>query len=403
MTKQKWIFLIVVGIVTLMAVTAVLTYHFTMGAARNGEIYIRGDEYDKLMKYFELSDVETMIADSYFQTNDKNLVEGALKGFMEALDDGYSRFYPEEDFQYFDDKSGGSYIGQGMMLELDEQTGYMEVTRVFPDTPADEANIQPGDKICSIDGRDTREIDVDNAVSRLRGLDGTKAKLVIQNAEGKEISVEFVRKSSDIQVAFSDMLTEEIGYIDIVEFSGTSVSDLKNAIETLETEGAKGMILDLRGCPGGNISQAIEAADLFLEEGTICVTVGKEDEKNTWTADSSALWKTKPIVIIVDEETSGVAEVFCAALRDNERATMVGETTKGMGVALSFLEIPSTGDGIKLITAQYQTPKGDAIYQKGIAPDEAVEAAQLKEDEEMTAEKDTQLVAAKEKIAELIG
>ena len=138
----------------------------------------------------------------YADTEDMNVSTGALKGMVSALGDGYSAFYEEEDFKYFDEKSEGSYIGQGMMLKKNRSTGYAMVSRVFADTPAFDANIQVGDLILEIDGRDTRKIDIDNAVSRLRGLDGTELSLKVRSGD-TDMDVTIVRKSPDIEVVFS--------------------------------------------------------------------------------------------------------------------------------------------------------------------------------------------------------
>lgn len=398
MRGKRLIFLISAIVVVVAAVTALVTHAVTIETMREGgEIYIKGDEYEKLMEYFELDDLKKVLDESYYaDTEDMNVSTGALKGMVSALGDGYSAFYEEEDFKYFDEKSEGSYIGQGMMLKKNRSTGYAMVSRVFADTPAFDANIQVGDLILEIDGRDTRKIDIDNAVSRLRGLDGTELSLKVRSGD-TDMDVTIVRKSPDIEVVFSDMPTPTVGYINILEFSGTSVDDFKKAVDTVTREGAKGIVIDVRGNPGGFVNQAADISNLLLSSGRICYTMSKNGEGSTWNADANILTEL-PIIVIVDGETQGAAEVFAAALQGNKRAVVIGEKTVGKGVALSFIQVGSSGDGVKLATAEYYTATGEALNGQGVTPDEAVSAGNAD-----NAQEDTMLNRAVELLNSLSG
>lgn len=369
MTRRKFIFSLLAVFLTTAVVTGALVYTWTMHRFKDGkEIYIEANAYGDMFKYYELNDLKQIILDSYYKNVDEeDLLEGSLEGMVEALGDGYSAFYQEEDFVSFDEKSEGSYIAQGMMLKKDEETGYIEVTRVFPDTPADEHKIQAGDLITVIDGRDTRQIEVDNAAGRLRGIDGTTVEFTVLSGE-KRINVSLVRKSSEVQVVFTDMVDDEIGYIHVLEFSGSSVDGFKEALENMKEEGAKAIVIDLRQNPGGNISQATEAADMLLDNGQICSTKDRKGQGSVWTADQEVLTDL-PLVVLVDKDTAGAAEVFAAALQENGRATIMGEQTAGKGVQISLFQLPSSGDGIKLVTAQYLTPKGRMLHGTGVTPD----------------------------------
>ena len=264
-----------------------------------------------------------------------------------------------------------------MMLERDAATDYMRVTRVFADTPAYDANIVAGDLILSIDGSDTQYMEVQTALGRLRGIDGTKVTIRTRSGE-KEMDLELVRKSVDMQVVFTNMVNEEIGYINVAEFSNSSIDEFQKALETMEDEKAKGIIIDLRGTPGGNISQACKVADSFLEAGEICSSMGRDKEATNWNSTDSVSWD-KPVVIIVDRETAGVAEVFAAALQDRGRATILGEQTFGKAAVTSYYQVPSTGDMVKLVTAEYYLPSGAKLTGVGITPDEAISEADLEE------------------------
>lgn len=377
-SKKKMYYILLVVLVAAIVVASLVTFYFTKKSIESGEIYLKGEEYNALMKYFELEDIRNIISENYIrEVDEETLVQGSLKGIVDSLNDGYSAFYSEEDYQNFDENSEGSFIALGMMLERDSATDYMRVTRVFADTPAYDANIVAGDLILSIDGDDTQYMEVQTALGRLRGIDGTKVALRTRSGE-KEMDLELVRKSVDIQVVFTNMVNEEIGYINVTEFSNSSIDEFQKALETMENEKAKGIIIDLRGTPGGNISQACKVADSFLEAGEICSSMGRNKEATDWNSTDSVNWD-KPVVIIVDRETAGVAEVFAAALQDRGRATILGEQTFGQAAVTSYYQVPSTGDMVKLVTAEYYLPSGAKLTGVGITPDEAISEADLEE------------------------
>jgi len=324
-------------------------------------------------------------------------VEGALEGIMEHLGDGYSRFYDERYFQYFDENTEGSYMAQGMLVDKDTETGYIIVKRVFPETPAYEQNIVAGNYITAIDGMDTLSMDAECAVSCLRGKNGVEIKLDIL-AGDSPIALTFTRKSTDTQVVFTDMLGDNVGYIDIVEFIGSSVDDFKKALDTMEKEGAKAIVLDIRNTPGGYISQASAVADLLLDGGDIYSTKGKDNAVFTISA-KEGVETTLPMILLVNNETKGVAEVFAAALQENGAAEVIGEQTYGKGVVMSTLQVPNSGDGLRMVTAFYYSPKGNAINEKGVTPDIPVEMTEAAE----TSDGDPQLQKAIEMLQEKLS
>ena len=263
------------------------------------------------------------------------------------------------------------------MLEKDAKTGYIRVTRVFADTSGYEANILKGDLITSIDGRDTREIDAENAIARLKGQSGTEAKLkIISSDSDEEVEMTVKRRIDDVGLVYGDMLTSQIGYISVAEFGKGCAGELESVLKTLEENNAKKLIIDLRGVPGGYISSATECADLFLSEGVIVEQYDKQGVKAKWGADSSVKW-SKAVVILTDGKTGGCAEVFTAALKDNGAAQTVGATTAGSAITKKYFELTDSGDGIRLITGGYTSPNGTDLAKTGIAPD--VEAKQGEE------------------------
>ena len=373
MTKKTVIVLCICTAILFAVISAAGTY-FILEQIRKDDLYVAGESYSRLMEFFELDDVSGLIDKNYYrEVGTEELLEGALKGVVENLDDGYSRFYPERYFQYFDENTEGSYMAQGMLVDKDDETGYIVVKRVFADTPAFEQNIVAGNYITMIDGMDTRDMDAESAVSCLRGKNGVDISLSIL-AGDSAIDLSFVRKSTNTQVVFTDMLESGVGYIDIMEFSGSAESDFKKALKTMADEEAKAVIIDIRSTPGGYISQAASIADMLLESGDIYTTKGRDNAVFTISAKSGVEMEL-PIYLLVSGETKGVAEVFAAALKENGAAKVIGTQTYGKGAVMATLQVPNTGDGARIVAAYYYSPKGNPIDGIGVMPDVLAEDA----------------------------
>ena len=362
MERKKVIYLVIIAVISAALIASLLTYYFTTKSIERGELYLKGQSYEELMKYFELEKVKSMIDEYYIRdVQAEELLNGSLSGMVEHLGDGHSAFYTEEDYRYFDEKSAGSYIGLGMLLRK-SWSDYPVVRQVFPGTPAYDAGIAAGDRILSVDEKDTRDMDIDGVLGRIRGIEGTKAKIMLQSG-GETREVELPRKVTEMQMVMTDMINAKVGYVNIVEFSGSAVDDFKKAIASMESEGAQAMVIDLRGNQGGNISQAMEIADLLLDEGQIAYVMGNVEYD-------------KPIIILTDEQTEGVSEVFAAALQERGRAQILGKKTMGRAVMTSFFEVPSTGNVVKLVTGRYCTASGAQIDGNGVVPDEEYQDAE---------------------------
>ncbi|MBQ4040923.1 MAG: PDZ domain-containing protein, partial [Oscillospiraceae bacterium] len=188
METKKLLFVLIAVVISVAVAASVITYSITKNNMKSGEIYIETDEYQTMMKYFEMEDIADVLANSYYTDVDtEKITVGALEGMVAALDDGYSRFYPEEDFNYFNAATSDSYVALGMLLRKDAGTGYVRVDHVFADTPAYDMNMNKGDLILSVDGRDTSDLDIDCAVNRIRGLEGTEVVLQVIPQDGKQV------------------------------------------------------------------------------------------------------------------------------------------------------------------------------------------------------------------------
>lgn len=376
MQKEKKWFLAVVVIVVVAAVSSIVTYAVTKHKMNTGEIYLKNDSYAELMQYYELKNVREILAEHYAEeisdARQETLVQGAVGGMMRALGDGYSAFYTAEEYDaYFDEQLDGSFIAQGMLLEWNESTGYPVVRQVFADTAAYEAGISAGDTILSVEGKSTYGKEIGITLGYIRGVEGTSVTLRLKRgAQEKEQTL--VRTEAAVQVVYTGTATDKAGYIRIVEFTGNCAEELAEALRSMQDEKAEALVLDLRGVRGGYIREAAEAANLLLDKGQIATSVRQGQEGMRWESDAE-VESTLPIVVLTDGATSGVAEVFAAALQDRGRAQVAGQTTRGQAASTAIFKVPSTGSMVKLVTAYYVSPNGRQIQGQGVAPDVALE------------------------------
>lgn len=397
-SKKKAVYLVLIVLIVTAVVTALLTSYFTRQKIESGEIYLKGEEYETLMKYFEQENIKQIIEANYIREVDPDeLVSGSMRGMVDALDDGYSAFYTEEEYENFDEGNDGSFIAQGMQLSRDEATDYARVDKIFADTPAYDASLQEGDLILTVDGVDTRHEDLPSTLARLRGVDGTEASLMVSAGEETR-ECRIVRKSAAVQVVFSSMVNDEIAYIRIDEFSGQSADGFMAALDDIKGENAKGMIIDLRSTPGGNITQAVKIADMFLSDGIICSSKGRESDGAKWEAQKDLEWQS-PVVILVNAKTAGVAEVFAAALQDRGIASVLGEATQGRVAVTSYYKLSSSGNVVKLATADYYTASGTKVTDVGVHPDEVIADTETKGEQA----DDAMLLRAAKLLTEKIG
>ena len=376
MQKEKKWFLAVVVIVVVAAVSSIVTYAVTKHKMSTGEIYLKNDSYAELMQYYELKNVREILAEHYAEeisdARQETLVQGAVGGMMRALGDGYSAFYTAEEYDtYFDEQLDGSFIAQGMLLEWNESTGYPVVRQVFADTAAYEAGISAGDTILSVEGKSAYGKEIGITLGYIRGVEGTSVTLRLKRgAQEKEQTL--VRTEAAVQVVYTGTATDKAGYIRIVEFTGNCAEELAAALRSMQDEKAEALVLDLRGVRGGYIREAAEAANLLLDKGQIATSVRQGQEGMRWESDAE-VESTLPVVVLTDGATSGVAEVFAAALQDRGRAQVAGQTTRGQAASTAIFKVPSTGSMVKLVTAYYVSPNGRQIQGQGVAPDVALE------------------------------
>ncbi len=332
----------------------------------------------------EFMRVEKEIKENYLRDYDiKDVQYAGLKAMVASLGDPYSVYYTPEEFAAFQQNSSGEYYGVGMGIGIDEVTGLAVVSYFLEDSPAEEAGIQVGDLLVSIDGEDVTKNTIQEIRVKCIGDDGTPITIGVKRGE-EVLEFNMARRSIELDMVEYKMLEGGIGYMRIKQFSGNSEALFNKGMDEFEEQGAKGIVFDLRNNPGGYLNTVVSMLDRLLPEGTIVYTEDKYGNRDTKTSDANNV--QIPIVMLVNENTASASEIFAGAIQDYDWGKAVGTRTYGKGVVQIVIPIESTGGGLKITSSEYFTPKGRNIDGNGIYPDkyvelsaEATEDTQLKE------------------------
>ncbi len=330
----------------------------------------------------------------YQEVSLKKLIPGAVKGTIEALDDPYSHYMNKSVYGEFQEESSGSFSGVG--IEIDIVEGQLTVISPLENTPAHRAGLKPGDKIVQIDGKSTKGISREKAVSLIRGEEGTTVILkIVREGEDKPLEFRLIREKIKYPNVITKMLDKDLGYLRIHFFYGDTSSDVKEALDKLKKDGAKGIILDLRSNPGGLLVEAIQSASLFIESGPIVIEKYRDGEEKVHGATGDADEKI-PLVVLINKGSASASEIMAGAIQDKKRGKLVGEKTFGKGCVQS-VEMLSDGSAIVITVAAYYTPNGKEVHKKGITPDFLIKSVN-----DEANKIDEQLEKAKEVLKEMI-
>ncbi|MFO5439733.1 MAG: S41 family peptidase, partial [Dolichospermum sp.] len=290
----------------------------------------------------------------------------SIREMLKKLEDPYTRFMNPEEFKNLQVDTSGELTGIGITISQDEKTKQLLVIAPIEDTPAFRAGILAKDIILEIDGRNTKGMDTNDAVSLIRGKAGTKVKLtILRNGRKKQFNIQRARIEIH-PVRYSEKKTPagNIGYIRLNQFSANASKEMKDAIQNLEAKKVSGYILDLRGNPGGLLYASIEIAQMWMNIGTIVFTIDRQGTQDKQVANGSAL-TNKPLVVLVDKGSASASEILSGALQDNKRSILVGNQTFGKGLVQSVQPLKS-GSGLAVTIAKYHTPSGKDINKHGI-------------------------------------
>ena len=333
------------------------------------------------------------------------LVDGAIEGMLEQIDDPYSKFFTAGDFAEFNASLDGTFSGVGLMLE--ETPEGPVIVNVLEDTPAEKAGIEEGERIIAVDGEDVSGAPLEKIVAKVKGEPGTSVRLGLAGGDAGRRTLEITRAEFDLPLVRSEMLDSDIGYVQLYQFADGAGQRLRRTVRSLGDDGAKGIVLDLRGNPGGLLNEAISAASVFIEDGQIVSVQKRGGERETYDAVDDA-FESIPLAVVVDGNSASASEIVAGAVQDADRGEVVGETTFGKGTVQTIAQF-SDGSGAKFTTARYYTPSGDSIEGVGVEPDVAVEAADPPDDDDQAGDDapdvddDPQVRAAVNEVERLVG
>lgn len=318
----------------------------------------------------KLQALEETINQYFFlhEVSNEDLQNGMFKGLLSALDDPYSEYYTAEELKDMMEQSQGIYYGIGAYVQLDTNMGLPKISGVIAGSPAEAANLRANDLIYEVDGTSTYGLNLTEAVALIKGPEGTDVELtLIREGESDYVTLTLTRQKVESPTVEFNMLEEGMAYIQVTEFDDVTVDQFAEALAMAKGSDAEGIILDLRGNPGGNLDAVVDMCNMILPEGMIVYTEDKYGNKNEYKSDGKQELKL-PLVVLVDMNSASAAEIMAGAIKDHGLGTLVGTTTFGKGIVQQIMSFRD-GSAIKITISAYYTPNGNNIHGIGIEPD----------------------------------
>ncbi len=371
---------VIVAVIVAVAASEFTLYYYSSilkldkkEASENSEENI--DVIAKTLKSF------STVIDQYYigEIDQQKVLDETIKGYVNGLDDEYSQYMTTSEWNEFQADALGNYVGIGIYMSVDKNNNVVVVSPI-KDTPAEKAGLQTGDIIAYVNDESVLGIDSDIVSSKIKGEEGTKVKITVLR-ENKYIDFEIERKAIKVYHVESEMLQNNIGYISLLTFDEGCANELKSAYESLKSQGAQKIILDLRNNTGGLVDEALKILDMFLPKGaTELITVDAQGEKDISKAEEDSIIDCD-VVVLVNEYSASASEIVVGALKDQKKATLVGKTTYGKGVIQNVFML-NDGSALKLTVSEYFTPNETKINKVGIAPDYEVDLNDETEEDE---------------------
>ena len=321
----------------------------------------------------KISGLRELIDAKYLgDVDDSELEEGIYKGLVSGLEDPYSVYYDEEETKSMMESNEGEYCGIGAVLTRNMDTGIITLVQIYDDSPAMEAGLEADDILYKVEDKEVTGEDRTEVVSHIKGEKGTEVQLtVLRGDDNKEVTVTAVRNTVQVQTVKHEMKNDGIGYLAVSEFDLVTYEQYKEALADLENQGMKGLVVDLRNNPGGNLETVCDILDLMLPEGLIVYTEDKEGNRDEKKSDEENQF-CLPMVVLMNGNSASASEIYAGAIQDYGTGKIVGTQSYGKGVVQQIFMLKD-GTSVKLTIAEYFTPKGRNINGKGISPDVEVE------------------------------
>lgn len=382
------------GALTVLLIMGTVSCGMSYSGIRNAVRHVTGKSEELLDDGTETKlELLEGLVDKYY-TGDKDsdaLKEGLYKGYIDGLGDPYSVYYDEEETKAMTESFSGEYSGIGAVLTRNKDTGLVTVVQVYPDSPAEEAGIKADDLLYKVDGEEITGLDLNSVVSRIKGDEGTEVELtLIRGNASEEVTVTAVRRKIEVITVSYEMKEDGIGYIRISEFDSVTSNQYERALEDLESQGMKGLVVDLRSNPGGNLDVVVDILDLMLPEGTVVSMEDKSGEETVYSSDEEHQFN-KPLAVLMNGNSASASEIYAGAIQDYDAGEIVGTQSYGKGVVQQIFDLKD-GTSVKLTIAEYFAPSGRSINGIGITPDVEV----IYEPDEENPDYDNQLEKAVE-------
>jgi len=348
-------------------VTAIITAGITYNVVQPRESVSSNpdDPFSKLRSTYDI-----LQSNYYKDVDTTKLVEGAIKGMVDSLEDPYSVYMDVEEAKSFSENISSSFEGIG--AEIQESNGSIMIVSPIKGSPAEEVGLKPKDVILKVNDESVEGLSVNEAVLKIRGEKGTKVNLLVQRAGVGELTFTITRDTIPLETVYYEVIEDNIGKIQITKFSETTGEELSNALKELQSKNVKGLVLDLRQNPGGLMDQALLMSDLFVDKGEIILQVeDRTGAKEVYKAENNKVVNL-PVTVIIDGGTASAGEIMAAALHQSAGIPLVGEKTFGKGTVQTAKAFDDTSS-VKYTTAKWLTPDGSWIHEKGIEPTVKVE------------------------------
>lgn len=331
------------------------------------------DDHYEMMKLF--AETFEQIERNYVKdVNREELMQAAIEGMLHKLD-RYSNYISPKELQAFNESVEQKFGGIGIQVDIDRQTGRLLVISPLPGTPAYKAGVKAGDLIVEVEGKSTEGFSIRDAQVLLKGKPGEKVTIGVIHAGDEEVTqIPIERATIQVHTVLGDHYDakgepeylidpeRKIGYVRLTHFSDRSADELQAALATLKEEGMRGLVLDLRNNPGGLLSQAIAIADMFIDEGKIVSTKGRNSPERSWSAQKLTTLTHVPMAVLINHASASASEILSACLQDHKRAVIVGERSWGKGSVQNVIPLGGEHSALKLTTASYHRPSGANIH-----------------------------------------
>lgn len=394
MSKKPFLKGVIVGVAS--TIVVIMSLNFALA-------FFVGNKYKDLGVSDKIAAIATILDKKYVDEIDMNeLEEGMYDGMVKAIGDPYTDYMTASEFAQFMEDNEGEFYGIGVEVIADGTDGSIRVISPIIGTPAEKAGILPDDRIIKVNDTDVSADIIDTAIDLIKGEEGTTVNVTVYRESTKETkSFDIVREKIDVQTVESKIVDDNIGYIRITSFKENTYDQFKQQYDTLKSQNIKGLILDVRNNPGGNLNVVEQITDMLIPEGVLVYTIDKEGNREDYMSDANCI--DIPLCVLVNGNSASASEVLSGAVQDTGTGSLVGTQTFGKGLVQGLYPL-TDGSGLKITIQKYYTPNGVCIQGTGITPDYVVELPEELQYQLTIDEKDdTQLHKAIEVINEQLN